>query len=224
VLETRDAIAQAAERYRPAGRWAYGFARGKMGNDPAYQRVLELLQGHEQGTLVDVGCGEGHLLALARALYPELRLFGVDHDGDRVDTARVALEGFERLSLEAGDARTVELPGCQVLCCLDVLHYMSPEDQDLLLTRFAEALEPGGILLIRDGREGAGLRSTLTRLSEQLAVALGRHKGEGVHFRDAEATRATLSALGLEVELQDCAQGTPFANVLWIGRKPESTS
>jgi len=211
-----DAIESASARYAVAGRWAHGFARGKMKGDPAYRRVLELITA-SQGTLVDIGCGEGHLLALARALHPGLRLVGLDHDGERVATARAALA--DDAELHVGDVRGFELPRTDVLACLDVLHYMPVEDQDALLTRFAEALAPEGVLLIRDGRSEAGLSSTITRLSEQVAVAVGRHKGEGVHFRPAQATVATLEAAGLSVEVADCSEGTPFANVLWIARK-----
>ena len=52
-------IERAANRYLPAGRFAHGFAKGKMNGDPAYARVLELLT--PEGTLVDVGCGEAVL-------------------------------------------------------------------------------------------------------------------------------------------------------------------
>ncbi|HJN76068.1 MAG TPA: class I SAM-dependent methyltransferase [Myxococcota bacterium] len=217
----REAIETASARYLVAGRWAHGFARGKMSGDPAYRRVLELID-CDEGTFVDIGCGEGHLLALVRALHPGLSLVGLDHDASRVETARVVLGEEARIQLHLGDVRDFELPEAQLIACLDVLHYMTPEEQDTLLSRFAVALAAGGVLLIRDGRSEAGFASTITRWSEQLAVAFGRHKGDGVFFRPAEDTRATLEAAGLRVELSDCSEGTPFANMLWVGRKEGS--
>ncbi len=214
-------LERASARYLPAGRWAHGFARGKMAADPAYQRVLSFLSPRSGGRLVDVGCGEGHLLALVRAASPGVALFGVDHDAGRVETARIALDGEERLELAVGDARRVELPRADVLCCLDVLHYLPPDEQDDLVRRFAAALVPGGLLLIRDGHRTDGLKGRLLRWSEQLAVATGRHKGDGVFFRPRGATRAALEQAGLLVELQDCSQNTPFANLMWVGRRPE---
>lgn len=214
-----DAVEIASQRYAPVGRWALGFAKGKMSGDPAYQQVLQRIdEGHR--TLVDVGCGEGHLLALVRAVHPAMELVGIDHDGERVQTARAALAGEERLSLCEGDARGFDVPACDVIACLDVLHYMPEADQDALLKGFAAALRPGGTCLIREGRSDAGLASTVTRLSETLAVALGRHKGDGVWFRPAAETQATLEEAGLDVELTDCSEGTPFSNMLWIARKP----
>ncbi len=212
------AVDQAAERYRAAGRVAHGFARGKMRGDPAYATVLELLP--ERGLLLDVGCGEGYLLALARAQRPSLQLVGLDHDERRVAVARQALADEPDLRLLVGDLRGSELPRADMITCLDVLHYMPPAQQDAALARMAEILAPGGSLLVRDGQADDGLRSAALRLSETLAVALGRHRGDGVFFRPAGALRAAMQALDLEVQVAPCREGTPFANLLFVARKP----
>ena len=209
-----EVLQRAADRYLAAGRFAHGFARGKMAGDPAYQRVLALVGEH--GTLVDIGCGEGHLLALAYEAAPGLRLWGVDHDEARLAVGRAALG--ELADLHVGDVRDCELPSARVIAVLDVLHYMVPPEQDAVLARLARALEPGGVLLIRDGEALAGWRSTVTSVSERLAVGLGRHKGDGVWFRGREELLGVLHDLGLECEAETCSEGTPFANVLYIGR------
>jgi 2-polyprenyl-3-methyl-5-hydroxy-6-metoxy-1,4-benzoquinol methylase len=206
-------IERAAARYLPAGRFAHGFARGKMKGDPAYAAVLRHLP--ESGCLVDVGCGEGHLLALAHELRGGLRLFGVDHDHERVERGRQALG--DAATLTVGDARVCELPRAHAIACLDVLHYLPEPEQDAVIQRLVDHLEPGGVLLIRDGASQDGLRSWVTTLSEKLAVATGRHKGDGVFFRPSEALRASMEACGLTVEEAPCADGTPFANRLYLG-------
>jgi len=208
----------AAARYRQAGRMAHGFARGKMSGDPAYATVIEHLPA--TGTLLDVGCGEGYLLALARHAQPGLALVGIDHDERRVDLARTALAGESAIDLQVGDLRSLALPQAQLITCLDVLHYMPPPQQDAVLARLADILVPGGVLLVRDGQADGGLRSTVLSLSERLAVALGRHKGDGVFFRPAPDLRAAMESLGLDVEVAPCREGTPFANLLFVARKP----
>ena len=93
-----EVVARVAARY--PGRWSQGWARGKIGGDPVYRAVLALLP--EAGTLVDLGCGEGYLLALARELRPGLDLVGLDHDPRRLALARAALDGEARVRLRQG--------------------------------------------------------------------------------------------------------------------------
>jgi 2-polyprenyl-3-methyl-5-hydroxy-6-metoxy-1,4-benzoquinol methylase len=212
----------AAARYRAAGRFAHGFAKGKMSGDPAYATVVERLP--HRGTLLDVGCGEGYLLALARVARPGLALVGVDHDERRLALARRALADEPAVELLVGDLRDHDLPQADMITCLDVLHYMPPEQQDAVLARLAATLAPWGLLLLRDGQADGGLRSTLLRWSETIAVAVGRHHGDGVFFRPARALRGALEALGLEVEVAPCRDGTPFANLLFVARKPQENT
>ena len=211
-------IAAAAARYRVAGRFAEGFAKGKMGGDPVYSQVLDLVgeEGRALGTLLDVGCGEAYLLALVAEGIGGWRLHGIDHDAGRL---ALGARAVPEATLEAADALTAELPEAQVLTCLDVLHYLPAEAQDALIARLALALAPDGILLLRDGEAGAGWRSTLTEWSERLTTGIGRHKGIGVFFRPRAATIAAMEAAGLQVEARACSEGTPFANVLFLGRR-----
>jgi 2-polyprenyl-3-methyl-5-hydroxy-6-metoxy-1,4-benzoquinol methylase len=143
----------------------------------------------------------------------------MDHDSARIARGQAALGSEAALTVE--DVRHTALPKAQVIVCLDLLHYMPPEHQDALLQRCAAALEPGGLLLIRDGHSGAGFRSWVTEWSERLSTAIGRHKGDGVYFRPSEEIAEFLRANGLSVELLPCSSGTPFSNALWIARREE---
>ena len=55
--------------------------------------------------------------------------------------------------------------------------------------------------------------------SERLTIALGRHKGVGVHFRPRADLEGALTAAGLQVSARNCSAGTPFANWLFTGKK-----
>jgi len=207
----------AAERYSRIGRVARGIARGKMGGDPAYREVLPLLDG--AGSVLDVGCGEGYLLALAAEHKPGIALIGVDYDERRLAQARTALSDVPATWI-AGDVRTVDLPPADVVTCLDVLHYQPVADQDAILVRLAAAIRPGGTLLLREAVSDEGWRSTATVCSERLTLALGRHKGVGVHLRPRADLERAIAATGLAVTARSCSQGTPFANWLFVGKKP----
>ena len=215
---SREIAKQVAKRYRIAGRFAEGMAKGKLTADPAYREVLSLLG--DEGTLVDIGCGEGLLLAYTRALKPRITLVGLDIDTRRLDLARAVLVDESNIEILEGDIRTAPIPDADVITVLDVLHYLPVEMQDDALSRLAGALKPGGTLLIRDADASQGLRSTITEISERVAVVIGRHKGIGVYMRPADDTCAVLRSAGLSVEVKPCSEGTPFANVLIVARLP----
>ena len=204
------------ERYRSSGRMAAGFAKGKLSWDPVFWALFERLP--EEGTLLDVGCGEGLLGLYLRVGGKKLKILGVDHDEGRIARARRAADGLSDLDFQVTDARSVE-GSFDVITVIDVLHYLPTEAQAALLTRLVSLLRPGGRLYLRDPEPGRGLAGWWTRTTERLFVALGRHKGQGVTVQGSVATIEQLQRLGLEqLRAEDCSGGG-FANMLVSGQK-----
>lgn len=188
---------QAARRYRPAGRFVEGFVQGKLRHDPVYAHLLahweEWLP--QAGLVLDLGCGRGILLALlaaARRLGEErlagIRLKGIDRRQRDVAAARLALGEEAEISL--ADLRTTPIPACHAALLVDVLLYLAPTEQDLLLARAAKALpRNGGVLIVREADAAAGWRFPATVLAERLcAWARGQFRHR-YHYRSAAAWR-----------------------------------
>ena len=57
----------ASERYRSGGRFAWHFARGKLGRDPVFRALLERGRIPAQARVLDIGCGQGLLASLLAA-------------------------------------------------------------------------------------------------------------------------------------------------------------
>lgn len=220
-MPTLDPFNEAIDRYRTQGRWTHGWAKGKLRGDPAYRAALDRLP--TAGRLLDIGCGEGYLLALAATARPGLTLIGLDHDERRLDIARTALADLVRsgrAELSKADAAEVAFPEADAVALLDVLHYLPIQEQDHLIARAAGALRPGGLLLIRDAEPDRSPRSFVTKAAERLARLTGRHRGRGLFFRSLDDTAAACRAGGLTTELTDCDEGTPFRNRLLSARRP----
>jgi SAM-dependent methyltransferase len=218
--------------YLGAGFYYWQFARGKVGLDPVFFMLLRrgLLPG--RGRLLDVGCGQAVLLSLliaAREQYRrgdwprdwpapplDLDLFGIDLRQDRVRAARRALEGRAHIALR--DAREAEFPRCTAIVMLDLMLYLREAQQDRLLEKAASALDPGGVLLLREADAGAGPAFGVTRWSERIASA-ARGDFSPRCYRSASRWVAVLEGLGLAVDSEPMSQGTPFANVLFTARK-----
>ncbi len=210
-----EVCAAVKSAYLPLGRGRAGWAYGKTSFDPVFWALHERLP--VQGRWLDVGCGEGLLAVYVRAAGHQLQASGLDPDAARVGQATTLLgAGFS-----VGDARTADLgAGWDVITCIDVLHYLSAEEQRLVLTRFVDALAPGGLLLLRDPDPSRGLAGALTVRAEQALVAGGRHVGDGVSAQGAAGLASLLREQLDGLKAEDCSAGTPFANVLISGRKP----
>lgn len=216
-----------------AGRYAWHFARGKLRHDPVYFSVLRRGVLPDNGTLLDLGCGQGLLLSLlkaareqyqARSWPPDwpappqyLALHGIEMSERRVRAARRALGGAAQV--DAGDLRELDLPSCSVCAMLDVLFYLDEAEQQRLLDKAAAALEPGGLLLLRDTDAGGGFAFQVSKWSERIACALRGQFGQALHFRGALQWLAELAERGFTVEAEPMSAGTPFAAVLYVARK-----
>jgi uncharacterized protein (DUF2062 family)/trans-aconitate methyltransferase len=231
-----ELIEETAYRYLGSGMFHWEFVRGKLRHDPVYLQILRQGLLPQEGRLLDLGCGRGILLSLLltardrhdrheRGLYPEgwspppaaLELHGIETGPKAVRAARAALGDGAKIDL--ADLRDAELPPSQVVLLLDVLHYMPANAQEDLLRRIAGALEPGGLLLIRDADADAGWRFTATRIQERACALARRRWKQRFHYRSAAEWSRLLESAGFTVDLQPMGMGTPYGNVLLTARR-----
>ncbi len=197
------------------------YARWKLRLDPVY--ALALAELPEDGELVDLGAGMGLLPLLLSLRSPSMRLRAVEWDTRKADVARQLLQGFPGTSVDVGDARRYELGSPLVVTLFDVLHYSPVEEQKAWLTRCAEALQPRGLLLVRE-LEPSMSRWPWTRLLEALAVRVGWNRGDGVQLYPPAEMAAALTALGFTVDLRRAGSGVFRANTLLVARKGAPSS
>jgi uncharacterized protein (DUF2062 family) len=228
--EVEALIEETAHRYLDAGLIQCELVRGKLRHDPVYFALLRggALPCH--GRLLDLGCGRGITLALLaaagdqrdRAAYPEdwppppeLQLLGIEANPHPAAVARIGLQG--RAAVETTDALAAPLPPADAILLIDVLHYLTPAEQQRLLSRVADALPPGGLLLVREADADAGLGFLSIRVSERVTTLCRRDWRQwrrGFHYRSQAAWLDLLTARGLVAKVDPMGMGTPYANVL----------
>lgn len=153
-IVTASRAARAAERaYHGAPAPARALARLRPRICP-FELILPLVPAGS--AVLDIGCGSGLLLALL-ALDGRLgRGVGIDADRRAVAAAqrmRAALPPALRasVSIEHGDAAAAWPSGpFDVVALVDVLHHVPPDAQRALVARACAAVEPGGLVLIKD--------------------------------------------------------------------------
>lgn len=233
----RTLVDRAAAPYRRAGRFAWHFARGKFGGDPAFAALLShgLLTGREQ--ILDIGCGQGLLTAwlltaqdAAReghwpAQWPAAprpsKVRGIElmpRDVRRAEEALRAELRSGRASFVAADMCCADFGRADAVVILDALHYIPLPAQDDVLRRVRDTLAPGGVLVLRIGDAAAGLRFKFSTWVDHVASALRGQRLSRFHYRPLVEWQRALIALGFTVQAQPMSRGTPFANVLLVAR------
>jgi hypothetical protein len=104
---------------------------------------------------------------------------------------------------------------------IDVLHYLTDEEQDSLLGRAARAARR--TLLVRELDPDRGWRSATTRVQEAITTTLGWNVGARVRVRAIAHIERALSLEGFDVTVEPCWGSTPFGNVLVVGRRHETS-
>ncbi len=227
---------ETSRRYMDCGISHWEFVRGKLRYDPMFQAILRSAVLPREGRLIDIGCGRGILLAAidtARRLddalptprgwrppSDRLELWGIELRPGWAAVARQALGDAARI--ETGDAAQRPLPRAQAILLLDMFHYLPAAQQEQLVERVSEALEPGGVLIVREADAAIGPRFVLTRMAERLCALARGHWRQSFHYRGVEEWRRLLESQGLSVTDRPMWAGTPYANRLMEARKPSA--
>jgi uncharacterized protein (DUF2062 family) len=206
--------------YAAAPSFDRGFVRWKMRLD----RIFSLLEaeGLGSGTAVDLGCGYGMALCFAAYGQEGRQLAGCDLDPRRIAVAQKAMASFAA-GFEVCDVRQYPLPQAGLILILDVLQYLSAEEQLALVGRCAAALEPGGKFVFRVHDREHGLRSALTMLFDRLIFKIGNAPNRPLMLAP-DAYRSALEAAGLRVRMTRFRNLLPLAHILIVAERPRPES
>jgi uncharacterized protein (DUF2062 family) len=197
-----------------------GFVRWKMRLD----RIFALLAAENlgSGTMVDLGCGYGMALCFAAFRDSGRRLVGCDLNTHRIAVAQQALRALNA-EVSMHDVRDYALPPASLILILDVLQYLSAEEQLALLKRCCAALEPGGRLIFRVHDRERGLRSALTLGLDRLLFSAERVGARPMILKAAQYESA-LQEAGMQVESRRFRNRLPLAHILFFARRPATES
>jgi SAM-dependent methyltransferase len=219
--------------YRSAGRFAWHFARGKLGRDPVFRALLERGDVPAGARVLDIGCGQALFASLMRAVDAQVagggwpaawpaapartHYTGIELMPRDMARARAALGSGDRAHLVCADMRRAELPASDVVLLLDVVHYIDIAAQDALLARVRDALRPRGRLLMRVGDAARRRSFAISQWVDHSVTRLRGHAAAPTYGRALDAWAGRLQQLGFAVQQVPMSRGTPFPNVLLVG-------
>lgn len=152
-------VDKTAHRYLDIGLLRWEVSRACLRFDPFYRKIIVSGALPESGSLIHIGCGRGLLLTfLDVAAQPDpsepgtepdtpIRLHGVDNDSTKIDIARRVLGNRARVKCE--NAGAYHFGRYDIVVNLDQFKSVPRKDRETVLKRAVEAVEPGGVLILR---------------------------------------------------------------------------
>lgn len=207
-------------RHAFGNRWDYYYAKTKLGSDPLYRGVLDALRGCDAPVL-DLGCGLGLLVHALRGDGQTCAYRGVDSDAGKIARAEraAATVDLPLTRFEVIDLAQILPSHRGSVALLDVLQYLSTEQQAALLERTIAMLTPGARLVIRTGLDDGTRRGRTTRRIDRFANAIGWIHASPKAYPSEDGLRALLQTAGLNSTFSPMYGNTPFNNWLIVAQR-----
>ena len=177
--------------------------------------VLAKLPG--RGRLLDLGAGHGAFALLAVATGAAESAVAIEPDFRKLlACSRVS---HPRVHLLAGYADVLHGRFAAV-SVLDVLYRLPIDRWDPFLAASRDALEPGGLLLLKEIDPTHRLKGAWNRWQERGADVLGLTLGDAFSYEPPAALATRLARMGFgDVETMDLGTWFPHAHVLYLARR-----
>jgi SAM-dependent methyltransferase len=194
------------------------YMRVKLRLENNYALFNEIIP--ERGKIFDLGCGYGFMSYMLGYTSPQREITGIDYDENKI---AVGVNGFSKpknVSFIHANALEYEFENADAVLISDLLHYLQPDEQVLLLEKCIRGTNEKGIIVIRDGIKDLGKRHAGTQLSEWFSTRIfGFNKtGEkGLSFLSSELIVNLAEKNNLRLEKIDTARFT--SNVVFVLRK-----
>lgn len=217
AADHENACARVASQFRQ--RWLRNYVRGKLRRDRIYSTAYELLRS-SAAPILDVGCGVGLLAFYLRERACWQRVLGLDVDARKIRFgAKIAADHYRDVEIRFHDVGKTIPDFSGNVALFDVLHYLPEPEQQTLLSRLADCVAPGGLLIIRDCLRERRPRYWMTWLAEKFAQAISWNVHAALHFPSRRSIDAVFGAAEFERESRPLWGASPFNNHIFIFRR-----
>lgn len=204
----------------PHDRWRNNYITCKIGTDPAYDAVFDVLRSHT-GPLWDGGCGLGLLAFYLRERGWGGDIHGTDLSAEKIEIGNaVARAHYAGVTLAVGSLTEPPTGFSGSVTLIDVLHYLDDVGQRRLLATARGMVAPGGAMVIRFTARDRSWRYFATLVEEMVVRGSGWIRGGQIRFPRCEDLLREFRASGWTATVRPLWGRTPFNSYLLVATPP----
>lgn len=199
------------------------YMRIKVRLEKNYQLFHSLLP--TTGRILDIGCGYGFMPYMLHFVSPERDMTGLDYDEHKIATANHCFSKDEGIRFISADITTHPLEAYDAIVMMDILHYLQPEQQKIVIEKCIRSTRPDGMIIIRDGNADLEKRHRGTKLTEVFSTNIfgfNKTTAQGLSFLSGTTIKAIAAEHGLDCQEIDETKFT--SNIVFVlkHRKPDN--
>lgn len=183
------------------------------------EKNYELFDGllPRQGNFLDIGCGYGFMSYMLHFTSLKRNITGIDYDEKKIATANRCFHKDENINFEYVNVLEFAFKKYDAIILADMLHYLRPDEQKLVVEKCISSLNPGGIIIIRDGNKDLEERHKGTRLTEFFStrfVGFNKTAGNGLSFLSGRLIQEIAKKQNMECRVIDNTKFT--SNMVFV--------
>ena len=170
-----------------------------------------------QATVLDIGCGYGFMDYMLHFVSSSRTITGIDYDDEKIETASHCYLKNDKINFYAADALNFKFENYDTIILADMLHYLQPGDQKLLIEKCFAHANAGGIIIIRDGNKDLTSRHKGTKLTEFFStkiIGFNKTSGGELSFLSGDFIRQMAAANGFDCKEIDNTKYT--SNIVFV--------
>ncbi|MES1224012.1 MAG: class I SAM-dependent methyltransferase, partial [Bacteroidota bacterium] len=191
------------------------YMRIKVGLEKNYQVFNELLPG--AGNILDIGCGYGFMAYMLHFVSPGRNITGLDYDEQKIAVANHNFSKDASINFVHADVMEYPFELYDAIVMMDILHYLQPDQQKIVIEKCIRHIKPGGLIVIRDGNKDLEKRHKGTALTEKFSTDIfgfNKTSGEGLFFLSGNMIKEIAAANNMECREID--ETTFTSNIIFV--------
>jgi 2-polyprenyl-3-methyl-5-hydroxy-6-metoxy-1,4-benzoquinol methylase len=171
------------------------------------------------GVVYDFGCGYGYLSYYLHYKSKKRSIIASDYDETKITVAANGMHLNTNLHFLTADIRSQTIKPFTLALVNDVLHYLTPKEQQEFLVKLGANCSDGGTILIRDGEVQQSANLKRTQLTEWLSTKVFKFNKTSNSLNFISSEEINKFALNNNFSLEKKLHSKFTSNVLWILKK-----